>query len=233
MGYAKTPDGSLIPFLPVLREDLSAAATSAEAFYARVPLHHPFRTVIGVVGECVLTANCVWSFTEHFDNTPRTRGSLFRWPPAASVWLDFADGEAIKPSKEPLLMVVQMMAGVASTTGIPVGLSPSGNNRWNIVTRVQPRLMKLSGLRKLCGEGSDMCVKSTPPMAFYPDFVRLMSSKRAGGGSRRWTAGDLWEVASDAPERIEQVYEHVMRIEQKPINSILGIDGELQPVAAQ
>ena len=232
-GYAKTPEGSLIPFLPVLREDLSLAATSAEAFYARVPLHHPFRTVIGIVGECVLTPNCVWSFTEHFDNTALSRGALFRWPPAASVWLDFADGETIKPSKEPLLMIVHLMSGVASTTGMPVGLTPTGNNRWNLVTRVQPRLMKVSGLRKLCGEGADMRVKSTPPMAFYPDFVRLMSSKRAGGSARRWTAGDLWEAASDAPERIEKVFDFIQRFEQQPINSILGIDGELQPVGAQ
>ena len=228
-GYAKTPEGSLIPFLPVLREDLSLAATSAEAFYARVPLHHPFRTVIGIVGECVLTPNCVWSFTEHFDNTALSRGALFRWPPAASVWLDFADGETIKPSKEPLLMVVQLMAGIVSSRDMVAGSEQSAC--WSFVTRVQPRLMKRSGLRKLCGTDS-LWVTSLPPMAFYPDFVRLMTAKR-DDGRRRWTAADLWRTTCAPPERIEAAFEAVMREEQREINTALGIDGEFQPVTVR
>ena len=232
VGFAKVPEWTLLPLMPLLREDLSDCEESRggpAAYHARVPTHYPNKTVLGVVGECVLTDRCVFDFVQHFDNTPNNKGSLFRWPPAASVWLDFADGETIKPSKEPLLMVVQLMAGIVSSRDMVAGSEQSAC--WSFVTRVQPRLMKRSGLRKLCGTDS-LWVTSLPPMAFYPDFVRLMTAKR-DDGRRRWTAADLWRTTCAPPERIEAAFEAVMREEQREINTALGIDGEFQPVTVR
>ena len=229
-GVALTPQRAAMPVMPVLREDLSSmdAGGSAEAYYARVPLHHPLRTVLGVVGGCVLTPHCVRSFTRHFDATPENRGALFRWPPAACIWLDFADGETIQPGPEPLVLAMQLISGSISTSSVAAS---SQSNKMNLVTRVQPRLLKVSSLAKLCGDNGLLASGTRPPALFYPDLVLGTASAR-GGPTRKWTAGDLWEAASGPREDIMALFETVMRNELKPINTALGIDHDLTPVQA-
>ena len=227
---ARTPQRPGLPLMPVLLEDFSAAGKDSKDYFDRVPLHFPWRTVLGVVGECVLTPHCVRSFTDHFDATPENRGALFRWPPAAAVWLDFATGESLAPGPETLLLVVQAIAGVADTHGLAGSVD---SRALNVFQRVQPRLIRLSSLRRLVGGDAGVRL-GVPPTPFYPDLVRHTTSRSGRWGGRGpMPAGVLWEIASDAPERIMAAFEEVMRDELKEINRPLGMDTALRPVQAQ
>jgi hypothetical protein len=227
-GLAQTPQRARLdlPIMPVLREDFGS--DSGPAYFDRVPMHHPFRTILGVVGECTFTNTCMQDFVAHFDHNSENRGALFRWPPAAMVWLDLADGESLKPGISTLIMVVQMISGTISSSNMVTG-GESGMT--NIATRVMPRLIKKASLQKLCGSNSMMVTGMRPPIAF-PELVQMATAARGGRarGGRAYTAGGLWEAASSAPENIMTVFEAVMRDELKEVNSKLGMDQELQPV---
>ena len=227
--HAWTPQRAELPAMPILREYMSACANSMDAtaaYFARVPFHYPFRTVLGVVGECKLTRLCVSRLTAHFDETHENRGSLFRWPPAACIWLDFADGQPIAPGNDTLLLVLQLIAGTMQRDKI----TGSGHGGVEIVTRVQPRLLKLSSLRRLCGD-NPMTVNTTPTeMPFYPEFVRWASAPRGNVGG--WTAAELFRQTIKQPgEDIMVVFEAVMREQLKDINDKLGLDRMAHPVA--
>ncbi len=209
--------------LPLLREDMvraCAAAGETQYFTRVVPFHAPVVTVLGVVGECVLTRPCVRAFTAHFDANASNRGALFRWPPAAAIWLDFCTGESHEPTvgrnAPPLLMIVQMLSGV---------FRPPGGGASQTLQRVQPRLISVASLHELVGDAGDAM---TPP--FYPDVVRRVT-RRAGDGAAPLTAAALWDRFSSR-ERLMPAYEALHCREILPYTRHIGGVASVHPIEA-
>ena len=199
-----------------------------------MPPHHPMRTILAVVGECRLTPMCVAALTQHFDRTPANRGALFEWPPAASVWTDFATGEVIKPSNEPVIMVMQLIAGTAA----PAEGVSRGTMQW--LQRVMPRLLNPSSVQGLFrGAECRMRVDGMPgapdvhEIDFWPDFVRATTQRSGMRGVP--TVGDLWEYVSDpAGENAIATFEKLMHEDSKKLAAMAGasISKDVKPFEA-
>lgn len=123
-----------VPAGVVLSED--TGGLSPEEYSKIVPTHIPTRLL--VVGECVLTADCVETLTEHYK---RNRGTFFEWPGAEVIWRCPVTGRKHDPNhQETLLLVIQTMFGL---------FIPRSGTGSQLLTRQMPRLLSLEGYERM------------------------------------------------------------------------------------